>query len=384
MNILHTSDWHIGKRLMDAERLPEQIAALDEIAEICEDENVDVVLVAGDVFDTYLPSAEAEEAFFRAVKKIAGGKRAVVVIAGNHDDAVRLAASAPIAREEGIYLFGNKPTVFPAGGDLPVRVAVSGENYLVLENRAGEKVYINALAYPNEARLREEKTDEDFGAKTARWIEKGNEGYDGTMPYILLSHLFVAGGLTSEGERNIDLGGARAVPVSRLPQYGYVALGHLHKKQRIGNRIAYSGSILQYSFDESDTEKSVILLKSELTEISAVKEIPLMSGKKLVRLQACGVEDAIRLISGYQDCFVELTLHLTAPLTAAETTALRAANRGLVSLIPRVDSYISEEVAVRSNMTAEELFREYYTLQFGGEAPDDLTAAFLSLLSEEA
>ena len=90
------------------------------------------------------------------------------------------------------------------------------------------------------------------------------------------------------------------------------------------------------------------------------------------------------LISGYQDCFVELTLHLTAPLTAAETTALRAANRGLVSLIPRVDSYISEEVAVRSNMTAEELFREYYTLQFGGEAPDDLTAAFLSLLSEEA
>ena len=99
MNILHTSDWHIGKRLMDRERLPEQIEALDELAVICERERVDLVLVAGDVFDTYMPSAEAEEVFFRAVKKLAGSSRAVVIVSGNHDDGVRLAASAPLAAE---------------------------------------------------------------------------------------------------------------------------------------------------------------------------------------------------------------------------------------------------------------------------------------------
>ncbi len=368
---------------MEAERLPEQIAALGEIAEICERENVDVVLVAGDVFDTYLPSSEAEEVFFHAVKKIADGKRAVVVISGNHDDSVRLAASAPIAAEEGIYIFGNKPTVFPTGGSYPVRAIASGENYLVLENGAGEKVYINALPYPNEARLKEEKTDESYGEKVSRWIEKGNAGYDATMPYILLSHLFVAGGSTSEGERNIDLGGARAVPVSCLPDYGYTALGHLHKKQRIGSNGRYSGSILQYSFDETNSEKSVILLTTEGANVSVAKEIPITCGKKLVRLEANGVEEAIKLVSQYQDCFVELTLHLTAPLTSAETAALRETNRGLVSLIPRVNQLEVENAALRSQMSAEELFREYYTMQFGEEAPKELTEAFLSLLSEE-
>ena len=99
MKILHTSDWHIGKRLMDRERLPEQREALEELVRICEDEQADVVLVAGDVFDTFMPSAEAEEVFFHAVKRLAGARRAVVLISGNHDDGVRLAASAPSSAE---------------------------------------------------------------------------------------------------------------------------------------------------------------------------------------------------------------------------------------------------------------------------------------------
>lgn len=379
MNVLHTSDWHVGKRLMEAERLPEQIAALDEIARICEREEVDLVLVAGDVFDTYLPSAEAEEVFFRAVKKIAGGKRAVVIIAGNHDDGVRLAASAPLAYEEGIYIFGGRAQTFPVGG----MVAASGENYIVIQNGAGEKVYINALPYPNEARLKEDKTEESYSEKMSRWIARGDKGYDGSMPYVLLSHLFVAGGAASEGERNIDLGGARAVPVSVLPQNGYVALGHLHKKQHVGENVRYCGSLLQYSFDEASTEKSVVLLKTEGSEISVVKEIPITAGRRLVRIEARGVEEALQLLSNYGGCFVELTLHLTAPLTAKETLALRECNDGLVSLITRVNSSEQGFAPVRSNMSASELFREFYKSRYGEEAPGDLTTAFLSLLSEE-
>ena len=156
MNILHTSDWHIGKRLMDRERLPEQIAALDEIVRICDERDVDLVLVAGDVFDTYMPSADAEEVFFRAVKRIAGEKRAVVIVSGNHDDGVRLAASAPLAAEEGIYLFGGGYDVVPVGGERAVKAVASGEGYVVIANARGEQVYINALPYPNEARLKEE------------------------------------------------------------------------------------------------------------------------------------------------------------------------------------------------------------------------------------
>ena len=112
MKILHTSDWHIGKRLFSRERLDEQAEVLDEIAAICEEEKVELVLIAGDIFDTYTPGAEAEELFFKKVKNLAGKDRAVLIISGNHDDGVRLSAAAPLAEEQGIFIVGNSRKEF--------------------------------------------------------------------------------------------------------------------------------------------------------------------------------------------------------------------------------------------------------------------------------
>lgn len=383
MKILHTSDWHIGKRLMDRERLTEQEEVLDEILSICEKEGVELVLVAGDVFDTFTPSAEAEELFFRAVKKIAGDSRAVVIVSGNHDDGVRLSASAPLAGEEGVYIFGNRPKAVPLGGGRPVRAVRAGDFYVEIENAAGERVYINALPYPNEARLKETKTEESYSEKMTRWIMRGEEGYDGTAAHVLLSHLFVAGGRTSESERDIDLGGARAVPVSCLPKDGYVALGHLHKMQKIGGNAYYSGSPLQYSFDEANTEKGVFLLETEGKNFS-VKKIPLVSGRKLVRLECNGAEDALRLLADRENEYVELTLNLDAPLTTRETESLRECCEGLVSLIARVKAGETASVVCRSALGAGELFTEYYKSQFGEEPAEELKETFLALLGEEA
>lgn len=382
MNILHTSDWHIGKRLMDRERLPEQIAALDEIVRICDERDVDLVLVAGDVFDTYMPSADAEEVFFRAVKRIAGEKRAVVIVSGNHDDGVRLAASAPLAAEEGIYLFGGGCDAVPVGGDRAVKAVASGEGYVVIANARGEQVYINALPYPNEARLKEEKTDESYADKLRRWIARGEAGFSGNMPHILLSHLFVAGGKVSESERDIDLGGARAVPVSLFSAFDYVALGHLHKPQKLSGNVRYSGSLLQYSFDEFE-KKQVILLHTQEKSLE-IEEIPLLSGRKLVRLEEENVERAAALLKQYPGAFIELTLRLSAPLTSQETQLLRAANDGLVSLIVRTRAASSTPVIKRSSLSSKQLFEEYYRCVYGEDPASDLTQAFLELLEEEA
>lgn len=382
MNILHTSDWHIGKRLMDRERLPEQIAALDEIVRICDERDVDLVLVAGDVFDTYMPSADAEEVFFRAVKRIAGEKRAVVIVSGNHDDGVRLAASAPLAAEEGIYLFGGGYDVVPVGGERAVKAVASGEGYVVIANARGEQVYINALPYPNEARLKEEKTDESYADKLRRWIARGEAGFSGNKPHILLSHLFVAGGKVSESERDIDLGGARAVPVSLFSAFDYVALGHLHKPQKLGENVRYSGSLLQYSFDEFE-KKQVILLHTQEKSLE-IEEIPLSSGRKLVRLEEENVERAAALLKQYPGAFIELTLRLSAPLTSQETQLLRAANDGLVSLIVRTRAESSAPVIKRSSLSSKQLFEEYYRCVYGEDPVSDLTQAFLELLEEEA
>lgn len=234
MRILHTSDWHIGKRLMGRERLDEQSAALDEIVGICEREEVELVLVAGDIFDTYLPSAEAEDLFFSKIKAMAGEDRAVLLISGNHDDGVRLSAAAPLSEELGIYIVGNARKPLPINARRRVVPCVRAPGFAVFENDRGEKAFVNALPYPNEARFKEEKSDLSFAERMKKWIDEGEAENPERLPSVFLSHIFVVGGVTSESEREIDLGGARAVPLDVLPKSDYIALGHLHKRQHMG------------------------------------------------------------------------------------------------------------------------------------------------------
>ena len=252
-----------------------------------------------------------------------------------------------------------------------------------MENAQGERVYINALPYPNEARLKEEKTEESYADKLRRRIERGDAGFTGGMPHILLSHLFVAGGKVSESERDIDLGGARAVPVSLFEGFEYVALGHLHKPQKFGGNVRYCGSLLQYSFDERE-DKQVILLHTQGERILSVEEIGLTAGKRLIRLEEKDVLRAAALLKQYENAYIELTLHLNAPLTSQETQMLRAANEGLVSLIVRTQGQSVLPAIKRSTLSSGELFTEYYRSVYGEAPARELTEAFLALLEEGA
>lgn len=203
------------------------------------------------------------------------------------------------------------------------------------------------------------------------------------MPEILLSHLFVAGGIRSDGERDIDLGGARAVTLDELPDCDYIALGHLHKKQHFTHKNAwYSGSILQYSFDEAGLQKYVILLETDKEKLLSACEVPLRSGKSLVRLAANGVEEGISLLEQNADRHAELTLTLTAPLTAAETKSL-SSHKCLVSLIPQVDRQEAGGVGVsRRGKSKAELFDEYYRSIYGLEPEAELKQLFLEIAQE--
>lgn len=384
MKILHTSDWHIGKKLMNKERLDEQQEVLDEICGICENENADLVLIAGDVFDTFLPQAEAERLFYRAVRRLAGENRAVLIVSGNHDDGVRLSACAPLSEEVGVYVVSDPATPLPLHSSRPVRPVESGVGYVVFENACGEKVYVNVLPYPNEARFKEEKTDETFKEKMTRWLLRGQSGYKGDMPDILLSHIFVAGGAHSDGERDIDLGGARAVELNWLPDCSYIALGHLHKKQHFKKKnVWYCGSPLQYSFDEAGTQKCVVMLETgEGTEISA-REIPLSKGKKLVRLQAESVEEGVALLEENPDVHVELTLFLNAPMSGEESRKLLSF-KCLRSLLPQVkNAYGTQEYRTRRGLDKTKLFEEYYYSVYNAAPPEEIKTLFLELFGEE-
>ena len=379
MRILHTSDWHIGKRLMGRERLDEQSAVLDEIIAICNKEQIDLVLIAGDIFDTYTPSAEAEELFYSKIKLVAGLDRAVLIISGNHDDGVRLSAASPLAEETGIYIVGNARKALKIGGERRVRPVQSGKGNAVFEKENGERVFVSMLPYPNEARFKEEKSELAYLEQMQKWMQESEEGREAGLPSVFMSHLFVLGGQSSESEREIDLGGARAIPCDILPKSDYIALGHLHKKQKMGaGHCYYSGSPLQYSFDES-AAKSVRVFDLTTNGVENLKEVPLTSGKKLIRLEATDVESGVALLALYPDCLIELTLHLSEPLTSAES-ALLSSSKNLISLLTDVKTDGEIQFESRKNLSMEKLFVEFYRSQYGVEPEDELKNLFLQVM----
>lgn len=382
MKILHTSDLHVGKKLMGRERYAEYRAVFSELAAICKSEGVELVLIAGDVFDTYTPSAEAEEIFYSGVKELSNFST-VLVVSGNHDDYVRLTAAASLAEELNVYIVGNNAKCIKCKKKNGVYPEKSGFGWVIFANARGERVYINTLPYPNEARFKEGKTDESFEEKMSRWIAIGEEGKTEKLPSVLLSHIFVAGGSVSDSEREIDLGGTRVVPLNLLPDCDYIALGHLHKRQRIGKNACYCGAPMQFTFDECGAKKSVNVFDLNEGGVQNFRQIEIESPRKLVRLQANGVENGIKLLESNKDYFVELTLNLGGPMLPSESAELHAFEN-LVSLKADVKGDVAANTVVSNkNKSSSQIFSDYYKLRYEREVPKDLLSLFLSLTEEE-
>ncbi len=383
MKILHTSDLHIGKKLIGRERYNEYRAVFSEFKRISDEEGMELVLIAGDIFDTYTPSAEAEEIFYSGIKLLSTNC-AVLIISGNHDDYVRLTAASALAQERNVYIIGNNLIPINCSERGNVYPASSGSGWVIFKNNCGEQVYINALPYPNEARFKEGRSDETYVEKISRWINCGEQGKEENISSIFLSHIFVAGGSVSESEREIDLGGARAVPVNVLPDCDYVALGHLHKRQKLGKNVYYCGAPMQFSFDECGAEKTVNVFDLTSGGLNDFKQIPVGGTRKLIKLQTNGVDDGIKLLNANGDYFVELTINLTAPLTPQENTALHGCEN-LVSLkveLPSVDLGSETKISNRGKSSSQ-LFTDYYKSKFGVDAPEELCTLFLSLTEVE-
>jgi len=377
MKFLHTSDWHLGKKTEGRDRLAEQRAVLEEITVIAEREKVDVILVAGDVFDTYVPSSEAEQLFFDAVYKMAGGGRKVVIISGNHDDALRLSAPNPFAVRAGIFIAGGQDNDF--GG------AKHGKGYVIVENSAGERAFIGLMPYPNEARFKEVvNEDESYNDKMRRWMNTGLSQNTEGLPSVLVGHFYTLGGKVSESERNIDLGGARAVDKDILPDCNYIALGHLHKRQVASKskNAYYCGAILEYAFDEAGYEKSVNLFEIIGGETTGFKQVPLTAGKKLVRLEADGYDDALAVLALNAGAYAELTLKLGAPLTDLQVRYLKNNFPDMISLNLVFEEAEKITAESKKSLTDEQLFNGYFKSKYGKEPSPDLTETFLEIMNE--
>lgn len=368
MKIAHTADWHLGKRLENKLRLSEQENAIDELAELCDREKVDIVIIAGDVYDTAVPSAEAEELFYRGALKLAKN-RPVVVLAGNHDDADRLAAPFALAKSSGIFLVGGLDNT-----RFSLRNVIGGFGWLKFD-LGDERLNLAALPFPSRSRMDKfiSGQNEDYPKFAAALIGKCTECFDDENINVFASHLFMDGCLLSD-ERQ---GNAVMLTKEVLPYAHYNALGHIHKPQCVSRskNAFYSGSLLKYHFDEAD-DKEFIIYDSTIRQVS---HYPITSGKKLVRLHAENFAQAKSALESAVDCYAELIYESMVPLKPSEAEELRS-NTNLAKLTV-INKSVRREVLRRREQTDAEIFDAYYK-EMRGKSPDEQTMkAFLEVLN---
>lgn len=400
MRILHTSDWHLGRALLGRSRLPEQKDFLQEICDLAQDQAVDLVLVAGDVFDSGNPSAEAENLFYTALERLAaGGQRAAVVIAGNHDSPERLRAASPLAERLGISLLGYPAEELrPSSEGCPVQRVACGPGWMELALPSGERIVIVTLAYPSEARLGEllsrslatNELKEAYSARVGQALAAASTNFRSDTVNLVVGHIYVMGGRESESERDIHLGGALAVEPSALPTTAqYVALGHLHRPQAVGAApvpARYAGSPLAYSFSEVDQQKEVVLVDVEPGTVANVRRVPLASGLPLKSWSADSLEDFFAWAGDErnQHAWVDLEVKVQELLSPAEMARIHRAHPRIVQVRPVLPEAAAQvKRAQRTALPLREQFRLFAARELGGEPSADLIELFLELVNLE-
>ncbi len=394
MRILHTADWHLGKRLEKFSRFEEQIDVLNEICEIADQQNVDVVLIAGDLFDTFNPPTEAIELFYQSLRRLTkNGERAVVAIAGNHDSADRIAAPDPLARACGIILVGHPDTIVPKFRlETGLEVTQSDKGFIELKlPNYSQKLRLILTPYVNELRLRKALVTEDKETEfrtilSDRWHELADKYCDNKGVNILMTHLFFVkkGQAIDENQETEDeksilyVGGAQAIYSENIPKkIQYVALGHLHRKQMIDEQpcpMMYSSSPLAYSFSEANQSKYVILIDAEPQKKVKIEEIALTKGRKLLRNTFSDIEKAVEWLYQHPNSLIELTIATPTYLTGIEKRQLLDAHDGIVSIIPKIVDIENENSSTSKkidlNKDVDQLFLDFFQYKNEGQTPN--------------
>ncbi len=290
MRLLHTSDWHLGRNFHGSSLLEEQAAALAKIVELAQQSSVDAVVIAGDIYDRAIPPAEAVQLFNATLAQLRETGAAVVAIAGNHDSHVRVSIYDPLLSSFGVTIRGDvrrahEPVlVSPRLGGSPV--AIYPLPYLEpVVDGPGLACEAQEDAAPLADRLRHE----DVTRLALDRIRRDRQGRPDHRS-VLVAHTFVAGGETSESERELSVGNVDRVSVQAFAGFDYVALGHLHGSQQLdGPRVAYSGTPLPYSFSEQHHTKSVRIVELDAAGKAAVEIMPLGVGRSLCTIEG-GIE----------------------------------------------------------------------------------------------
>lgn len=270
MRLLHTSDWHLGRSFHGVGMLDAQRGFIDQLVEAVTQHGVDVVLISGDVYDRALPGVDVVHLLDEALVRLTSAGAQVVLTSGNHDSAIRLGFASRLLERGGVHLRTrleslDQPLLLPAGtarsgGDAVV--AVYGIPWL--EPRlVADRLGVQTASHFEVTRAATELIRQDIERRST----------SATVHSVVLAHTFASGGISSDSERDLSIGGVGAVPLDLFEGFSYTALGHLHGRQSLSSSVRYSGSPLAYSFSEASHHKGAWLVDIGADGVNDVREV---------------------------------------------------------------------------------------------------------------
>lgn len=264
MKFIHTSDWHLGRQFHNVSLLDDQQAVLDQLIQYVENNPVDAVVVAGDIYDRSVPPTIAIELLNKVVKRICGELNTpMILISGNHDGAERLGFGSEQMKNAGLHIISNFEDMLT-----PV----------VIETESAGQVAFYGMPYndPEQVRFAYQEPVSTHDQAHKLLAEKITEQFQPEQRNVLVSHCFVDGAIESESERPLSIGGSDRVSHEHFLNFDYVALGHLHQPQKKGEEyIRYSGSLMKYSFGEQNQKKGFTLVEIDQNGFVSAEHIDL-------------------------------------------------------------------------------------------------------------
>ncbi|MGH2557247.1 MAG: exonuclease SbcCD subunit D [Actinomycetota bacterium] len=381
MRFLHTADWHVGRAIRGRSRVDEFAAALDEVVGIAEQEGVDAVLLAGDLYDHRSPAPEADGLVFEALVRLHEARIPVVAIPGNHDSAMRLEALAKLLKPIAVHMVPR--VVPPDQGSLVELASRDGNETAVVacvpfvpERRFGDAAALFRAT---------EEWYQSYAEGMGRLLQAMTEPFRDDSVNILLAHLFTDGAIPGGGEHQITIGIEYAVSPARLPATAsYVALGHVHRPQAVKGAPSptrYAGSLIQLDFGEKNQKKSVALVDAKPGRPAKVTEIPLTAGRKLMDVE--GVLDEVLAKGADQpDAFLRVFVETDGPVPGI-AERIRDALPNAVDVSLRYERQEQEDASALSSLQPRDQFLSYYRREHGvDQVPEDMMASFDRVLEE--
>ena len=398
LKIIHTSDWHLGKKLFKTSRLPEQQIFLNELKQIIISKNIDALLIAGDIFDTPYPPSDAIRLFTDFLYEITeNDKCQVYFISGNHDSGRFLETTSPFYKNRNIHVVGDIRKRNPKDFVFEI-ISKKGKVSLFMLPffRSFDLITLGKSNYPELDALRQESISQYLLLVLTKLFKEFSTKYENYVKILMTHHLF-AGYEASDSEQGVSLSGLDHIPLNILEDhFDYVALGHLHKKQVLSKEkpiVIYPGSPIPFRFSET-SKKWLSLIEVKETNEVIQSFVELSTYRKLIKIKTKhqDLDEKIEEIKNTPsvnglDTLLDVSTILKEPTPGIADYIREKIKEFPIELVSfnsfiNNQNKISENTSKLEHLSTEELFKQFYKIKYNEECPNDIFNEFITLLTK--